>query len=434
MGKYLKKVWLVGTRDYFELIQSKMFWIGTVSVPIVIIGIGLVSAFATIFAFSDAKSGDSADIAAPSITDIPTIAGERNRGFSDDVRIDEAKVEVEKFLDALRSTRVKQDDPLLNSLQATIKSYSKAETNEFIDQAAESIALTSTTDLSAADSPQKEFVELWRTHPERLKALIKAKQTDSKDPTRDVASKQKTNKMVEEITQTAVPTVLALLMWMMIFMSSFTVMTNTVEEKSSRLYEVILSSVSAGQLMDGKTVGVALSSLTTLSAWIGSAFVVSLFGYAILGELVNGIVGTILAPALWIAFLFYFITGYLFYAALFSAIGASCTTLRETQALSMPITIVLAAFMLLFMVIIAVPNHPLVVFVSYVPLLTPFIMMARIAGSPALWEYFTTGSVMLISLYFTRILCIRIYEKGILSFGPAPTFRKMASMLRESRS
>ena len=436
MGKYLKKVWLIGTRDYLELIRTKAYWIGTLSIPVFVVGMGVVSAFATVAVFSRIANTGPSDIATPSIPETRNVAEERNRDFPDEHRLVLERIDVGKFLDALRSTQAKLEDPLLESLKATMENYSVAETKEFKYQTAKLITLPDTTATPAATPPiVQEFVDRWRTQPESLKALIEPAHPAAEEfSNRDPSAKGDTNAKAIRLAQIAAPVGFAMFLWFMIVITSSILMSNVVEEKSNRLFEVLLSSVSAAELMDGKTVGIAMSGLTTLGIWIGAASIFSLFGFMIPESFIGGLVRVVLGPELLIPFLFYFITGYLFYAALFSAIGASCNTVREAQMLSLPVTIVMAFFIVILGAIGAYPDQPWVVYTSYFPPLTPLAMMARGAGSPALWEYFTTGGVLLISLYFTRVLCLRVYEKGVLSFGPPPTFRQMASMLKESSS
>ena len=230
------------------------------------------------------------------------------------------------------------------------------------------------------------------------------------------------------------PAGFAYMLWIMIFTSAISLMTNVVEEKSNRLFEVILSSATAQDLMDGKTLAVLFSGLTMGAVWALFGAVLIALGLAVLdGETFRALANGLFQPLLMAQFLFYFVTGFLFYAALLSALGASCTTMKEAQALSLPVQLVLFVPLVLLVPVSMDPDRTIGVVLSFVPPLTPFVMMIRAIGSPVWWEYLATGGLMVATVFLTRKLCIRIYQKGVLSTGRPPRFRELAAMLKEER-
>ena len=230
------------------------------------------------------------------------------------------------------------------------------------------------------------------------------------------------------------PAVYAYMLWIMIFTSAISLMTNVVEEKSNRLFEVILSSVTAQELMDGKTLAVLFSGLTAGAVW--ALFAGGLVSIGLLlgnGDSFHTLAEGVFKPALMAQFLFHFVTGFLFYAALLSAIGASCTTMKEAQALSLPVQLVLFIPLILLALVSMNPDWTISMALSFVPPIAPFVMMIRAIGPPEWWELLASGGLMVATVCLTRKLCIRIYRKGVLSTGRAPKFHELAAMLKENR-
>ena len=186
--------------------------------------------------------------------------------------------------------------------------------------------------------------------------------------------------------------VMAMLLWAMVFTGAGILLNSVIEEKASRILEVLLSSASVFEIMAGKILGVAAVTATVLLVWLSFGAVAGLSASpAFVGELVQVLIGR----GLIVYFAVYLIGGYLMYASLFVAIGAFCETTREAQTLLAPLMLVLTTPIMFMSQAIQSPDSPLLATLSWVPLFTPFLMPARIAAQPPIWEIAGTAALML---------------------------------------
>ena len=225
------------------------------------------------------------------------------------------------------------------------------------------------------------------------------------------------------------PMVFVYLLWIAIFTNSQALLTNTIEEKSTRVIEVLLSSVSPFELMAGKIVGMAASGLTVVGTWavcIGIALTVV---PGMLGATGASFSGIIIDPLYLLSFIFYFLSGYLLYASLLVGIGSVCNSLKEAQNLMLPIMIPLMIPLMAMILVSQDPNGTFARIMSFIPLFTPFVMMNRAAGPPPLWEYLATTVLMLVSIYLAVRGAGKVFRIGILMTGKPPSLRQIVRWL-----
>ncbi|MEX1998400.1 MAG: ABC transporter permease [Gemmatimonadales bacterium] len=221
------------------------------------------------------------------------------------------------------------------------------------------------------------------------------------------------------------------LLWVGVFIIAQMLLTNTVEEKSNRIIEVLLSSVSPVQLMAGKIMGVAWTGAAMLGAWLLSFFLVTKYVPAMLGAPASLDLSFILQDPLYLAsFAVYFVLGYLLFAAILVSIGASVNTLKEAQNLMGPVTILLIVPLMAMMPIAQDPNGALAKILSWIPPFTPFVMMNRAAGPPTLVEYLGTTALLLVSIAVALWVAAKVFRVGILMTGKAPTPREILRWIR----
>lgn len=237
-------------------------------------------------------------------------------------------------------------------------------------------------------------------------------------------------KAADKATQFA-PVAFVYLLWIAIFTAAQMLLTNTVEEKSNRIIEVLLSSVSPLQLMAGKIWGIAATGLTIVGSWVVCALVAA----SVAPKLIAGvdmpwmqIVGD---PLYLGSFVAYFFFGYLLYAAILVGIGSVCNSLKEAQNLLQPVFILLIVPLVSMMFIVQEPNGMVARVLSYVPLFTPFTMMNRAGGPPELYEYVITSVLLLASVWFAFKAAGKIFRVGVLMTGNPPKLREILSWLRE---
>jgi ABC-2 type transport system permease protein len=222
----------------------------------------------------------------------------------------------------------------------------------------------------------------------------------------------------------------AILIYMSLFIYGAQVMRGVIEEKTSRIIEVIISSVKPFQLMLGKIIGVGLVGLTQFTAWI----VLSVIATKVAGSSsTGGIMGALQTlqsiPFGYIlgCFLFYFITGYLLYSALFAAVGSAVDSETETQQFMFPITLpLLFTYLLSVTVLFRAPDSPLAVWLSMIPFTAPVAMMVRIPfGGVGPWELGISMTLMVVGFLFTTYVAARIYRVGVLMYGKKASYKEL---------
>ena len=218
------------------------------------------------------------------------------------------------------------------------------------------------------------------------------------------------------------PAALVYMLWMAVFSISQMLLTNTIEEKSNRILEVLLSSVSPLQLMTGKIVGIALTGLTMVLSWLASFVLLTWLVPKVMKADMPFDLGIIARdPLLLSSFIVYFLLGYLFFAALLVGIGSVCNSIKEANNLMMPVTVMLMLPLFALIPVTKDPNGALAVLLSYVPPFTPFIMMNRAGGPPTPTEYVVTTILLIVSIALVFWAAAKVFRIGILMTGKPPT-------------
>ena len=250
-----------------------------------------------------------------------------------------------------------------------------------------------------------------------------------------------------------------ILIYFFIFLFGSQVMRGVIEEKTSRIVEVIISSVKPFQLMMGKIIGVALVGLTQFALWILLTFAIistlqlsmpNVFksnqtetsyneGQKIpsadqiqlqkiqnqeVRELINGLF-SINYFVMISQFLFYFLAGYLLYASLFASIGAAVDNEADTQQFMMPVTIPLLFSIIMSNFVINNPDGPVAFWLSIIPFTSPIIMMVRIPFGVPFWQVLMSMVLLTVGFILTTWLASKIYRTGILMYGKKINYKEI---------
>ncbi len=235
----------------------------------------------------------------------------------------------------------------------------------------------------------------------------------------------------QDLVSQWLPMAISFILWLAVFGVSQMLLTNTIEEKSNRVLEILLSSISPLQLMAGKIAGIALTGLTILSGWSASLLVVGfLLADPGIGPTEVNPTPIMGAPLYLASFLLYFILGYLFYATLLVGIGSICNTLKEAQNLMIPVSLLLFMPVLSMLPVAKDPNGDLAMVLSFIPPFTPFVMMNRAAGPPAVWEYVLSSIILVVSIAGLFWGAAKVFRVGILMTSQRPSLRSMLGWLR----
>lgn len=218
----------------------------------------------------------------------------------------------------------------------------------------------------------------------------------------------------------------AMLLWSVIFTGAGILLNGVIEEKSSKVLEVLLSSATVPEILFGKILGVAGVTFTVLGVWgaVGGALL-GVFAPAQAADVGKVLLGN----GLVFYFAFYLACGYLMYASVFTAIGSFCETTREAQTLLGPIMILLTIPVIFLSQALRRPDTPALEVLSWIPPFTPFMMTARAASNPPLWQVIGTGVIMLATVVLVVWIAGRAFRAGALSTGKVD-FKGLVAKLR----
>lgn len=236
--------------------------------------------------------------------------------------------------------------------------------------------------------------------------------------------------------------IFGILMYMFIFIYGAQVMQGIIEEKTSKVVEVIVSSVRPFQLMMGKILGLATVGLLQFLIWIILMTSLTLLSLNFAGVSNEG--GAVAAqqsgglgqvfelmnlPWAYIifCFLFYFLGGYLIYGALFAAVGSAVDSPAEAQQFMFPVTLpMLISYMSLFVFILREPHSPVSVWLSIIPFTSPIAMMGRLGSDVPLWQLILSMLLLIGGFILTTWVAGRIYRVGILMSGTKVNYKVLA--------
>ena len=248
------------------------------------------------------------------------------------------------------------------------------------------------------------------------------------------------------------------IMYIVVFVYGAMVMRSVMEEKTTRIVEVMISSVQPFQLMLGKIIGVGAVGLTQVAVWAilipSLTFLAQLFfnidtsqfaAAEAAAEVDPDDMEAMMAlglPEIWNIrwwvilplFVLYFLGGYFLYSSMFAAVGASMgDDMGEGQSLTLPIAIPVILALYIMMAAVQAPNSSLSVWSSIFPLFSPIVMPARLAFNPPFWEVFLSVTVLMGTSMFFVWLSGRVYRVGILMYGKKVTLKEIGKwMFRRS--
>lgn len=256
---------------------------------------------------------------------------------------------------------------------------------------------------------------------------------------------------------------LGMIIYMFIAMFGGMVSSSVIEEKSSRVVEVLISSVKATELMFGKIIGIALVALTQFLLWIVLTFAIvgvvgAIAGPGLAGadpsELMQmsggaagdmasqvsevGDLGVILSSLanmhlgqILICFVVFFILGYMLYASLFAAIGSAVENEGDSNQLMLPVTIPLLLGFFIAIYAFKAPDSALVVWGSMIPFTSPIVMLARLPFGVPLWQIILSIALLIVTFAACAWVSSKIYKVGILMFGKKSGWKDLWRWLRQ---
>ena len=428
---------LIIEREYLNKVTNKSFILATFLTPLIIVGFSLLIGYLT-SVNNDAVKNISVVDQTGYFTSSLTDSDDLNFHFINDFNLEEAKLISKTKFDYGLLFIPYYDD--LNQIADSIM---------FISEDAPSISIISRIEgkierLLTNRNFEMVGLDLDKINKSKININLYQESFEGEETTK-----------MDGIIKLIFGMVLGMLLYIFIFAYGSMIMMSVIEEKTSRIVEIMISSVKPFQLMMGKILGTSLAGLTQFLVW---TILIVMFSYlmtAIFGietstqnselllsssgnmsmnpEVLDMISAFIDLPLtnIFVAFLLYFIGGYLLYASLFAAIGAAVDNQTDAQQFVMPITIILV--LALYVGIFTVPEDPngtVAIIFSYIPFTSPVVMLMRIPNGVPIYEQI----ISIIILYLTFTLCIwvaaKIYRVGILMYGKKPSYKELIKWLK----
>jgi ABC-type Na+ efflux pump permease subunit len=205
----------------------------------------------------------------------------------------------------------------------------------------------------------------------------------------------------------------------------------TVEERSNKLLETVLACVSPEELMYGKLLGTIAIGLSMVAAWVACGAIAGYATHGAIADLIRPALEPLTSPGTIMALIYFFVVGYVAISVLFLAIGGMSDSMREAQGYLMPVLLaILLPITLLLQTIIAGRGGILVEILTWVPLWTPFAVLARLGIGIPTWEVVGSGIVLAVFTVAAVVLVGRLFRASLLAQGQRPNLREVIARMR----
>lgn len=423
----MNNIWLIVKREYLSRVKKKSFIIMTLLGPVIIVGI-----FSLIGYLASRGGGDrDIEILDESGLFIGTFrsAGDHTYTYLT-IDLDSAK------------TRVKKE--VVNGLLYIPKIDNLDETDgiTFYAPGNPSISLTSFVENKLEGTIEK----IKRERSGIDEGILKGLQSTISIASINLSiSGEEMNS--SSAAATAIGYLSAFLIYLFVFIYGAQCMRGVIEEKTSRIVEIILSSTKSFHLMMGKVLGIASVGLTQFAMWMLLSMLLGSVGLSLAGfstmqemqevqattssdfpEIVELLTAleSINIPMTLFAFVFFFLGGYLLYGALFAAVGSAVDSDADAQQFMLPITIPLITSIASMGAVLVEPNGTFAFWMSMIPLTSPVVMMVRVPFGIPIWEFGLSMVLLVGGFVFTIWLASRIYRVGILIHGTKVNYKTLA--------
>jgi len=411
------KLWAIVRREYIERVRTKAFVIGTILGP-------LVMAAMMIFPILAARSKGK-----PLRVAVLDATGELRRAVEGALR--EAQVDGRARFDVQPGGAGAPDASEAELKQAVLDKR----LDGYLALPADAVSSASASYFGRNVTNRIDLRTMERT----VSAVLVARRLASagldpgkvKDLTRELEMKTIRISDQGEREDQGAATFLALILLMILYISILlwgqAVLTSVIEEKTSRVVEVMASGVPTTTLLLGKLLGVGGAGLTQFLAWSLSLFFVSLASAGSIGSFTMPEI----TPLMLVSFVAFFLLGFFFYAALYAAIGASVNTVQEAQGLVFPVMLPIILAMVCWPAVLQSPDGTLAVTVSMIPGMSPLIMFLRIVVlTPPMWQILLSIALLVLGILAVVWVAARVYRVGILMYGKRPTFPELMRWVR----
>jgi len=429
----MRNVWIIAHREYMERIRTRGFLITTVMIPLIIAGFAFGSTFLASRANTNLRiavvSSDpqlAQQLQDELIRQQAESGSEATTGAGVDRRTNPTKIAVEATLPANGVKQSLEHDLDTGRLDGYLWVSAPAE---------------GTSRPVFAFTPRRSSLSKLKTMLASsldrilLRSQLKDRGVGSAETSlllQPVAIEEVSRAGHEDVESAEVcVSILFFVMYLVIMLYGMNVARSIIEEKTSRIFEVMMSTIRPEALMAGKIIGVGSVGLTQVGIWVGMVLLLAASSVAV--HLGGDTLHIALTGAQIGFFFVYFILGYLLYSSIAAALGAITNSEQELQQMNMFLVLPLLSCFVLLGTLVATPDNTLARVLALVPLFTPLLMYFRVSvGHPAAWE--VVLSIVLTSGTICGIVWVtsRIYRIGVLMYGKRPNVAEIRRWIRYS--
>lgn len=434
----MSQIGIIIEREFNERVRKKSFIITTLLMPLLVVALMVAPSLVMVFATGDTRHVavvDHSGLIAPSLENSSEVVFEPT-----DLSADEARTALTDIFGVL------EIGPDILSNPNDVKLYTNTSSSMLVEENIRS---------QIADIIEREKLKKYDIHnlPEILKEVetTVSLQTFRNDGEGDSEAQS-------SVISTGIGFVLGMILYMFLIIYGGMVMQSVIEEKNSRVLEVMVSSVKPFDMMMGKILGVAAVAAVQVLIW--GVLICGVSALAMPALIPSDIMQSVEAmqqgtldmtqtdmdvdmlraigtatdfgylASIFVWLLLFIIGGYLLYSAIFAAIGSSVDSVQDAQQLQTPVMMPIIFSIIIMMTILNDPNSTLAVWCSYIPFTSPVVMMARIPSGVPVWQI----AVSLVILYATFVAAVwfaaKIYRVGIFMYGKKPSFKELWKWVR----
>ncbi len=434
----MSQIGIIIEREFNERVRKKSFIITTLLMPLLVVALMVAPSLVMVFATGDTRHVavvDHSGMIAPSLENSSEVVFEPT-----DLSADEARTALTDIFGVL------EIGPDIMTNPNDVKLYTNTSSSMLVEENIRS---------QIADIIEREKLKKYDIHnlPEILKEVETTVilQTFRNDGEGDSEAQS-------SVISTGIGFVLGMILYMFLIIYGGMVMQSVIEEKNSRVLEVMVSSVKPFDMMMGKILGVAAVAAVQVLIW--GVLICGVSALAMPALIPSDIMQSVEAmqqgtldmtqtdmdvdmlraigtatdfgylASIFVWLLLFIIGGYLLYSAIFAAIGSSVDSVQDAQQLQTPVMMPIIFSIIIMMTILNDPNSTLAVWCSYIPFTSPVVMMARIPSGVPVWQI----AVSLVILYATFVAAVwfaaKIYRVGIFMYGKKPSFKELWKWVR----
>ena len=237
------------------------------------------------------------------------------------------------------------------------------------------------------------------------------------------------------LVRSIVPLALAYILMMGLMLSGSWMLQGAIEERSKKLLESVLACVSPEELMYGKLLGALGIGLSMLTAWLGAGMLVAFMAQGAIADMIRPALAPVTAPGAILTLIYFFVMGYVAISIVFVGIGALADSMSEAQGYLMPVILaILLPVTFLIQAILAGNSGPLVQVLTWVPLWTPFTVLARLGAGISTLEVIGAAVVLAAFVWLEIVLLARLFRASLLAEGQKPGLQLLMERLRPARA